>query len=182
MCRSIDEYDYDVVAYCDGSCDSTAQRYSYGVILLESNGAQHYFADAFGPDSISGQNNIAGEIIGATICMRFAQSVGAKSLLINFDYLGIQGLCQAYDFVQKDGSVIHRKRWSPNTDLAKAYAHIYDELSELMVIDFSYTRAHSGILPNEICDALAKNALGKKVKVELQQFVAVAKPYPLIAG
>ena len=52
------------------------------------------------------------------------------------------------------------RRWQAKTPIAQYYQKRYDELSQMIDVDFFWVRGHSRDHYNDIVDALAKRELG----------------------
>lgn len=157
---------YDADIFVDGSYDNNTKKYSYGMVVEDKNGV-HAFRRAF-QDEKSSMRNAAGEIAGATAAINYARDNGYKNIKLSYDYEGIGAWC--------------RGDWKAKNPVTMAYKQLYnDALDKGLTIDFNYVPAHTGVERNEICDALAKSALGiKDTKTRQDKFKVYldeAKPY-----
>lgn len=145
---------YDAEIYVDGSYNIKNKNYAYGMMIVDSKG-EHYFSRAFPEDSKSSMRNVAGEIAGAQAGMQYAIDNNLKNVNIIYDYAGIEAWCS--------GS------WRAKNCHTQQYKAFFDEASKKINIDFTHVKGHSGIEGNEICDALAKSALGLPDTAERRQ-------------
>ncbi len=162
--------DYDAVIYVDGSFDADSGKYAYGMMITDDKGV-HYFNRAYDKDENSSMRNVAGEIAGAKSAMQYCLDNNLKNVKLLYDYNGIQAWCEPLPG--------QKAPWKRNNNATKGYAEFYHRVSESVKIDFEHVDGHTGVEGNEICDSLAKAALGikdsKSSKFESQ--IAVAKPY-----
>ena len=135
---------YDAQIYVDGSYNANTQQYSYGMAVIDNDGA-HYFAKGFDPDDRSSMRNVAGEIAGARTAMQYAMDHNYHNIEICYDYKGVEDWCTG--------------AWKANKEGTKEYKSFYDYTSQYVDIDFCHTKGHSGVAYNEICDSLAKKAI-----------------------
>ena len=137
----------EVKAYVDGSYDVRTGDYSYGMVVLLSDGTTYQTYRAFSHDNeASSMRNVTGEIEGAKAAIDYAILHGYKSLAIYYDYEGIEKWCTG--------------EWRCNKEATKQYKKYYDKATKSLVIHFIKVKGHSGNYYNEIADRLAKTALG----------------------
>lgn len=136
---------YDAEIFVDGSYNVKNKSYAYGMVIADSKGL-HYFSRAFPKDDKASMRNVAGEIAGAQAGMQYALDNNLKNVNIIYDYAGIEAWC--------NGS------WRAKNCHTQQYKQFFDKVSERLNIDFTHVKGHSGVEGNEICDALAKAALG----------------------
>ena len=137
----------EVKVYVDGSYDVRIGDYSYGMVVLLSDGTTYQTYRAFSHDNkASSMRNVAGEIEGAKAAIDYAILHGYKSLAIYYDYEGIEKWCTG--------------EWRCNKEATKQYKEYYDKAIKSLVIHFIKVKGHSGDRYNEIADKLAKAALG----------------------
>lgn len=141
------EQEVELKIYVDGSYDAAAKQYSYGMVVLLSDGNTYQAYRAFSHDNeASFMRNVAGEIEGAKAAMRYALEHEYRSLAIYYDYEGIEGWCIG--------------EWKCNKKATQEYKAFYDEAAQFVDIHFIKVKGHSGDKYNEIADKLAKAALG----------------------
>jgi ribonuclease HI len=135
----------EIIAYVDGSYDNRTHKYSSGIVILYDN--EKITMSKLGEDKeLADMRNVAGEIKGAEIAMKFALDENASSLTIYHDYEGIEKWCSGAWQARKPGTI--------------KYKQYYNEASKKVKIGFVKVKAHSGDRYNEEADQLAKKALG----------------------
>ena len=141
------EQEVELKIYVDGSYDVRTGDYSYGMVVLLSDGTTYQTYRAFSHDNeASSMRNVTGEIEGAKAAIDYAILHGYKSLAIYYDYEGIEKWCTG--------------EWRCNKEATKQYKEYYDKAIKSLVIHFIKVKGHSGDRYNEIADKLAKEALG----------------------
>ena len=141
------EQEVELKIYVDGSYDVRTGDYSYGMVVLLSDGTTYQTYRVFSHDNeASSMRNVTGEIEGAKAAIDYAISHGYKSLAIYYDYEGIEKWCTG--------------EWRCNKEATKQYKEFYDKAIKSLVIHFIKVKGHSGDRYNEIADKLAKAALG----------------------
>ena len=143
------------IAYTDGSYNSMLERYAYGTIIFpnpQDLTDQLQISGSGEVDEYKTANNVAGEVLGAVTAMEFALEQGWKKITIFHDYNG-----GAYWAKAMPGMT---RRWQAKTPIAQYYQKRYDELSQMIDVDFFWVRGHSRDHYNDIVDALAKRELG----------------------
>ncbi len=134
---------YDCVAYVDGSYDDRQGAYSYAAVIFYQK--QKYTFSAIGKDDLLAMRNVAGEIRASMEAMRFACDHDCDSLLIVYDYAGIENWCT--------------RVWKTNKSGTREYVKFYEETSKKVNISFQKVKAHSHHIYNDEADQLAKKAL-----------------------
>ncbi|MBS4913734.1 MAG: ribonuclease H family protein [Veillonella sp.] len=130
-----------LVAYIDGSFDKHNGKVgSGGVIFYENNTWEFSFgtADPF----YTTYWNVAGELLGAMHVMKEAKRVGAETVHLYYDYMGIEMWATG--------------RWKTNNPLTQSYAQFFKEYRPYMKVHFHKVAAHTGVTYNERADQLAK--------------------------
>lgn len=135
-----------LIAYVDGSYNIKTKEYGYGCVLLEGqsvieqlNGKDHH------KDYVS-MRNVAGEIKGSEVAIRYAIEHGYSFICIYYDYEGIEKWAN--------------QQWKANKIGTKAYQQFIVESRQKIQISFMKVLAHSGDMYNDIADQLAKKAVG----------------------
>lgn len=137
--------DFDIIAYVDGSYNNRTKEFSYGMVIILKDG-EEYFYEKYNDYELRQMRNVAGEIMGSTKAMKYCLDKGYRSLLIHYDYLGIEKWCTG--------------EWKTNKIGTKNYKEFYDSVKNKINIHFKKVKAHSGDKYNDIADELAKKALG----------------------
>ena len=105
--------------------------------------------------------NVAGEITGAVMAIKFAIKQKAKNIVIFYDYAGIEEWAEG--------------NWKANKAGTQKYKAFIDSARPYINIGFEKVKAHTGDTFNERADILAKNALGL-VETEVKTSVTKEKP------
>lgn len=137
-----------LIAYVDGSYNIKTKEYGYGCVLLEGQSVLEQFNGKDNhPDYVS-MRNVAGEILGSEMAIRYAIEHGYSFICIYYDYEGIEKWAN--------------QQWKANKVGTKAYQQFIAESRKKIQISFMKVLAHSGDMYNEIADQLAKKAVGIK--------------------
>lgn len=145
--KKIIKEESQVIAYVDGSYAKEIGRYSYGCVIKYEN--QIY--ELSGSDDKSAyleMNNVAGELLGSIIAIKWAIEKGAKSICIYHDYEGIAKWAN--------------NEWKANKEGTQEYKKFIAECRDKIDITFEKVAAHTGVELNEKADELAKQALYSK--------------------
>ena len=134
-----------VKIYVDGSYNSAAREFSYGMVVLSKEGEQTY-SQKFDDVSLAAMHNVAGEIKGAQAAMQYALDHQIPAIEIYHDYEGIAKWCLGL--------------WKTNKEGTKAYKEFYEMASRQVKISFVKVAGHSNDKYNDMADELAKKALG----------------------
>lgn len=135
----------DAIAYVDGSYHQATGAFSCGVVFLW-NGKEIHLKEKYEDSELSSMRNVAGEIKGAELAMKYAMEHQIPNLAIYHDYQGIASWCTG--------------EWQTKKEGTRAYRNFYLEASRVIQITFYKVKGHSGVKYNEIADQLAKQALG----------------------
>lgn len=135
------------VAYVDGSFNVKTGEYACGVIIFYK-GEEITFSKKFSDPENAVMRNVAGEIEGAMLAMRFCVDNYIEEIRIYYDYAGIEKWCNG--------------DWKTNKVGTIAYKNFYDEISRSVKVNFVKVKGHSGDKYNDVADRLAKDALGIK--------------------
>ena len=134
-----------VKIYVDGSYNSAAREFSYGMVVLSKEGEETY-SQKFDDVSLAAMHNVAGEIKGAQAAMQYALDHQIPAIEIYHDYEGIAKWCLGL--------------WKTNKEGTKAYKEFYEIASRHVKISFVKVAGHSNDKYNDMADELAKKALG----------------------
>ncbi|MEG0365478.1 MAG: ribonuclease H family protein [Coprobacillus sp.] len=139
-----------LIAYVDGSYNDKNKVYGYGCVLLEGQEVvQQFYGKGNDQDYVS-MRNVAGEIMGSEVAIRYAIDKDYKLICIYYDYEGIEKWAN--------------KTWKANKVGTIAYQKFIEESRQKIQISFVKVLAHSGDMYNEVADKLAKRAVGIKWK------------------
>lgn len=133
------------VAYVDGSYNVKTREYSCGVVLFY-RGVTQYFSRKFSNPEQAAMRNVAGEIEGSICAMNYCLEHRIESLVIYYDYEGIEKWCTGAWRANKEGTI--------------AYRDFYRRASQQIKIRFVKVKGHSGDKYNDLADKLAKQAVG----------------------
>lgn len=133
------------VAYVDGSYDKQTGDFACGAVLFWQ-GEQVEFSQRFTDKDLSRMHNVAGEIMGVLLVLRYCLEHQVPGLEIHHDYEGLA--CWA------DGS------WKANRPGTQNYAAECRAAKEKMKLQFVKVKGHSGDKYNDMADSLARKALG----------------------
>jgi len=141
-----------VVAFTDGSFDKQSNKYSYGIVMIESNGSKTHLCAANDDKKFKNANNIIGEVFGVINAIDWAISHNYSKIKIYHDYEGL--------------SKWAKHEWNAESQIAKFYlSKIESKYKEVIKIDFHWVKGHSNNKYNELADSLAKNALKSGTKL-----------------
>lgn len=132
---------HTAIAYVDGSYNIATGEYGSGVVFIYDDKETHLY-QGFPSDNLASMRNVAGEIKGSEIAIRYAIDHGIKSIVIYHDYEGIAKWCNG--------------EWKANKEGTIAYQNFYKEVSKHINIEFVKVKGHSGDKYNDIADSLAK--------------------------
>lgn len=137
-------------AFVDGSYNGNHNGkavYGYGGIV-HVNGEDTYISGNGCEEEYVVSRQIPGEIFGSIRAIEKAIELGAKHLVVFYDYNGIGHWATS------------GKRWKAEKPIAKEYVRLYDELSQKIKVNFYHVKAHTGINGNELVDEMAKKEVG----------------------
>ena len=133
------------IAYVDGSFNPATGNYGYGVLVLQGD-KEYTLSGAGTNEDAASMRNVAGEIEAAERAIHMAWKLGAKEVLIYYDYMGIE----------KWGTL----EWKRNKKHTEEYANYVTAMRKKINIKFEHVPAHTGIDGNERVDQLAKAGCG----------------------
>lgn len=135
-----------LMAYVDGSYNVKTGEYGYGCVLLEGQNVVKEFNGKGHEQEYASMRNVAGEIIGSEMAIRYAIEHQYSCICIYYDYEGIEKWATGV--------------WKANKVGTKAYQRFIQESQKKIHISFIKVLAHSGDYYNELVDSLAKKAVG----------------------
>lgn len=139
-----------LIAYVDGSYNIKSKTYGYGCVLIEGQQVIQQLYGNGAEEKLASMRNVAGEIIGSEVAIRYAIDHAYKSICVYYDYEGIKKWAN--------------KTWKANKIGTIAYQKFIEESRQKIQISFVKVLAHSGDIYNDIADKLAKTAVGIKWK------------------
>lgn len=139
------EHDFNALAtaYVDGSYNQSTNTYGYGVVLMYKEN-QHTFKGAGQNKDTAKIRNVAGELLGAMTAIKKAKELGAKEIIICYDYEGIEKW--------------PTHKWQAKNQYSQSYRDYVNNCG--LKVRFKKVKAHSGECFNEMADSLAKKAVG----------------------
>jgi len=138
-----------IIVYVDGSFIEAKENYSYGLVVVNGDEVL-YKENGIGDnkEAIS-HRNVAGEVLGATRAVIYAEQNNIKEITIAYDYQGIESWALGF--------------WKRNTNLTETYHQFMKEKMKDIKIRFKKIKGHSGDKYNDLADELAKEALEKLI-------------------
>lgn len=144
-----------LVAFCDGSYENKLNRYSYGVVLIDSEKKETSLCGFGSNQKYISSNNIIGEIFGVINALDWAVSNGYEKIKIYHDYEGLSKWVSG--------------EWTAKSDVAQMFLSIYHtKFDGVLEIQFEKVKGHSNNKYNDKADTLAKSALQDKTKMAIQ--------------
>lgn len=135
-----------LVAYVDGSSSMSIEEYGSGVVLIFPDGKTEELSFNGSHEDAKPMKNVAGELSGAMRAMQIAKKKGFRTLILCYDYQGIQKWLTG--------------EWKCKNEMTKLYKQWYDRNIEgHLDVRFKWVKGHSGDKYNEIADTLAKRAI-----------------------
>ena len=132
-------------AFVDGSYNVRTKVYGCGGFVVADG--ERYEIKASGDDpEMASMRNVAGEILGAKLAVEKAFSLHLKSIIILYDYEGIEKW--------------PLRLWKTNKKISMFYVSEYDGLKDKLKVNFVHVKAHTGIPGNEAADRMAKAEVG----------------------
>lgn len=135
----------DVTIYVDGSFDSDTGVYGYGFVAIFKDGTIKEVYGANNDTDTARIRNVAGEMLGAMLAVKYAKNKKCKSVKICHDYIGIERWAKGY--------------WKTKNKFTAGYADYMERNSKEIDIFFEKVDAHTGVEFNERADQLAKYAV-----------------------
>ncbi len=132
-------------AYVDGSFTPGVAAYGYGVVLVRDKEVVDEFSGYGNQPEAVALRNVAGEMLGSVEAVRHARRLGAKHLILYFDYQGLQSWALG--------------TWKRNNVHTQAYHRFMQQAMKETDIRFCKVRAHSGDPFNDRADELAKQGI-----------------------
>ncbi len=133
------------VAYVDGSYHAGTKEFSCGAVLFWE-GRQIEFSQKNSDPAMAEMRNVAGEIMGSVLVIRYCLEHGVPALEIYHDYRGVGKWAMG--------------EWKANKPGTQAYAAFCRKARQRINLSFVEVQGHSGDYWNDEADRLAKQALG----------------------
>lgn len=134
-------------AYVDGSFNPKTNTYGCGVFLVDQFGREYSIHTSENNPETAKMRNVAGEILGVKLAVKFAEMLNMKRLKIFHDYEGLE-------------KWVHGS-WQAKKPETKEYVSFVKAAIERgLKVYFQHVRGHSGDPGNERADQLAKKAVG----------------------
>lgn len=135
-----------LIAYVDGSYNVKTHEYGYGCVLLEGQSVIKKMNGKGDSENYVSMRNVAGEIIGSEMAIRYAIEHLYDFICVYYDYEGIEKWADHLWKANKQGTI--------------AYQKFIEESRKQIQISFIKVLAHSGDVYNDMADELAKKAVG----------------------
>ena len=131
-------------AYVDGSFNQRNFVYGSGMVIIVNNEVVHEQSLSGNDPILAKQRNVAGEMRAAMAAMKFAINNCMTSLVIHYDYLGIEKWVTG--------------EWKRNNDYTKSYHEFMNKMmnDHDISVYFRKVKAHSNDKFNDRADELAK--------------------------
>lgn len=131
-------------AYVDGSFNQRSFVYGSGIVIIVNNEVVHEQSLSGNDPILAKQRNVAGEMRAAMAAMKFAINSCMTSLVIHYDYLGIEKWVTG--------------EWKRNNDYTKGYHEFMNKMmnDHNISVYFRKVKAHSNDRFNDRADELAK--------------------------
>lgn len=141
----------EVIAFVDGSYNSTQKKSGFGVIIIDEKKIQTPLYKAFTnnlDEEFLSLRNVAAELEGVKEAIKWAIAYNKNKIIIYYDYEGIEKWANGL--------------WKANKKITRQYISFIKEKRTLIDIEFIKVPAHSGVKYNDMADQLAKNSLLEK--------------------
>lgn len=147
--KSLNDIDLkdEIIVFVDGSFIESKGNYSYGLVVVKDNEVIYKESGVGDNKEAITHRNVAGEVLGATKAVIYAEENNIKEITIAFDYQGIESWALGL--------------WKRNTSLTENYHQFMKDKMKEIKIRFKKIKGHSGDKYNDLADELAKEALEK---------------------
>lgn len=146
--------DESCIAFVDGSWDKKTKQFSYGVVFFTKKD-KYCLSGCDDFPALAEMHNVAGELLGAMVAIRKAESLGMKKLMIVHDYEGTA------EWVATD-----HKAWQTNKWGTSMYQRFVFNHRKSIDIVYKWVKGHSGVEHNEEADKLASNAIKNSIRCD----------------
>lgn len=137
----------EIIVFVDGSFIESKGNYSYGLVVVKDNEVIYKESGVGDNKEAIIHRNVAGEVLGATKAVTYAEENNIKEITIAFDYQGIESWALGF--------------WKRNTSLTENYHQFMKDKMKEIKVRFKKIKGHSGDKYNDLADELAKEALEK---------------------
>lgn len=137
------------IVFVDGSFIEAKENYSYGLVVVKDDEVIYKENGVGDNKEAISHRNVAGEVLGATKAIIYAEKNNIKEITIAFDYQGIESWALGF--------------WKRNTNLTETYHQFMKEKMKYIKVRFKKIKGHSGDKYNDLADELAKDALERFV-------------------
>lgn len=137
----------EIIVFVDGSFIESKGNYSYGLVVVKDNEVIYKENGVGDNKEAITHRNVAGEVLGATKAVIYAEENNIKEITIAFDYQGIESWALGF--------------WKRNTSLTENYHQFMKDKMKKIKVRFKKIKGHSGDKYNDLADELAKEALEK---------------------
>lgn len=144
LSASKDSFD-GVVIYVDGSYNAKNMEYACGVIIVKDGLVLETISEKGGDIEAATMRNVAGEILGATLAMKYCIKNGIDKVQINHDYTGIAFWCTG--------------EWQAKNKFTQEYKSYYNSIKDKLSVEFKKVAAHSNNKYNDMADEAAKKLI-----------------------
>lgn len=144
-----------LVSFCDGSYSESLKKYSYGVLIIESDMTEVELCGSAANPQYVASRNVSGEILGVINTLDWAVSNGFDKVKIYHDLEGLSKWITG--------------EWQATTAVVQAFQSIYKSKYEgILDIVFEKVKGHSNNPYNEKADHIAASALesGKRIAIK----------------
>lgn len=131
--------------YVDGSYNSSSNEYGCGVIIIKDGEVLDVISDMGIDQEAAKMRNVAGEIQGAMLAMKYCVDNNIDTVKIYHDYVGIAAWCTG--------------DWKAKNVFTQGYKKYYDEIRDRVNIEFVKVAAHMNNEFNEMADKAAKSLI-----------------------
>lgn len=137
----------EIIVFVDGSFIESKGNYSYGLVVVKDKEVIYKESGVGDNKEAIIHRNVAGEVLGATKAVIYAEENNIKEITIAFDYQGIESWALGF--------------WKRNTSLTENYHQFMKDKMRKIKVRFKKIKGHSGDKYNDLADELAKEALEK---------------------
>lgn len=135
----------DTVIYVDGSYNAKNMEYACGVIIIKNDLVLETLSEKGGDIEAATMRNVAGEILGATLAMKYCIEHGISEVDIHHDYTGIAFWCTG--------------EWQAKNKFTQEYKRYYESIKDKLKVNFKKVAAHSNNKYNDMADEAAKKLI-----------------------